>query len=132
MSDPDSTFDPTAEYPFVYGTGNVDLMLLRPNPAVTTWPEAARYALTFDGYSWMEQHSPSRDQCDEILGRMQKGEVLELTFVELRCCLFLWQRCMRHWSSEGLAYEEQARLGLRLHRMACEAWEREAESHRDG
>jgi len=127
----DPSFDPKSDDPHSYGTGNCDRMWMRPNCQLADWSEVASYAITIDGYAWMEQHPGLRERCDDLICKFQVGESPQVDFVHLRCCLFLWQRCMRHWSSEGEAYEKESQFGLHLHRLVCDAWDRETKGGRN-
>ena len=65
------------------------------------WPEIADFALTFDGYS----RNRTAEECDIITQRVvkkfQKSGVLPKAMNDLRTCLFMQQRMLRHYDSSN-------------------------------
>jgi hypothetical protein len=137
-------FVPTAGYPYLDGTGDLETdMWLRPNRALTDVDAILSYAITFDGYGYAEtvlgrqllQHG------EKLRRRWHEGRGAGMSFVELRLLLFFTQRAWRFTFQGGeicLAAEDgtEHRVPLKagpddqdaaflcdLHLAICDAWE---------
>jgi len=96
-----------------------------PAPRAAFWPAIADFALTFDGYT----RNRTAEECDKIskrvVKRFQKSGVLPKAMNDLRTCLFMQQRMLRHWDSsdpetEHLEFIHEIVEAIRTKVQACD------------
>jgi hypothetical protein len=107
-------------------------MWVRPDPAIETWDDMMRYALTVNGYDYSEKQwgIEAGEFANAKGAEYGRTGIWRGAFEELRVCLFFEQRRYHHFGRGPEGREWPALQAL--YRAICAAWEREAEviSHR--
>jgi hypothetical protein len=93
-------------------------MYLEPDADLSDFILVEKYALTINGYEYAEKNW--QDDPWATL-RSFKENNWQGSFEDLRCCLFLLQRLIRHYESGGPALEERNDL-LVVYGKICELW----------
>ncbi len=102
----------------------IDDLYGQPNPGATEYMTVAEYALTMDGYEYAKnvwKVEPFSAAFSAKRDSFFFKETWSGTFEDLRCCLFLMQRQLRHLES---AYQSDSHYDeiFPLYRAVCEAW----------
>jgi hypothetical protein len=105
-------------------------MWVRPNPEITAWQPLAAYALTVEGYEALPGRNDSLTLSEffgERYATYEKTGKWEGTFEELRACLYMAQRIIRHTETE-VAEGKQLDACLALNRALCDRWDLEVDA----